>query len=97
MPVEAQSDSLAAAVASAVSVATSAKSSSKIKKQYKVSSKELMMDLVTKIKETFRDRTSSCTTCGISTSPATKKLRTHFLHAPHSSKVFQKGRMSYHS
>jgi hypothetical protein len=75
MPVEAQSDSLAAAVASTASIATSAMSS--LKKRSKVSGKGLMMDLVTKIKETHRDGTLSCTTFGMSTSPATKKMKKH--------------------
>jgi hypothetical protein len=46
------------------------------------------MDLVTEIRETRRDRTLSCTSFGMSTSPATKKNEeTHFQYAPCSSKV----------
>jgi hypothetical protein len=36
-----------------------------------------MMDLVTEIRETQQDRTSSCTAFGMSTSPATKKVKKH--------------------
>ncbi len=84
LPVEAQSDILAAAIGSAargtVAAMTSGQvsamasySASKKKKWSKISGKELIMDFVTKIKETQKDRTLMTTSFGMSKSPETRK------------------------
>jgi hypothetical protein len=51
--------------------------SSKKKKRSKVTGMDVMMDLVTEMRETRRDRTSSVTAFGMSASPATKKMKKH--------------------
>lgn len=79
LPIEAQSDSLAVAVSSsgASGVSTLTTTSSKKKKRSKVTGMDVMMDLVTEMRETRRDRTSSVTAFGMSASPATKKMKKH--------------------
>jgi len=91
LPVEAQSDSLSPAVSSTVSVAASVMTSCKKKKHSKVSRKELMMDLVTKIRETQRDK-YIIEYCIWFVHNLCNKIHeeTYFQHAPCSSKVCQK-------
>ncbi len=59
MPVEEQSDSLAAAVGPTAIGTTLTTNSSKKMKRTKIDMKESMMDLVAKIKEIHNDRTST--------------------------------------
>jgi len=68
MPVEAQSDSLAVG---STATASDTGGSTKKKKHSKINNKDVLMDIVTEIKETRKDKSLS-TSFGMSKSPEEK-------------------------